>query len=140
METEQKELEAVITPNGILPPSGDANLAKLTSAYEPEAQWRQVANTTTDFLEQFPEYVSTFFDKNKRPLSNLALIITALITLKLVIAVLGAINDVPLLEPFFELIGIGYFCWFSWRYLAKSETRQELTEKIRFWKQEILGN
>lgn len=140
METEQKELEAVITPNGILASSGDANLAKLTSAYEPEAQWRQVANTTADFLEQFPEYVSTFFDKNKRPLSNLALIITALITLKLVIAVLGAINDVPLLEAFFELIGIGYFCWFSWRYLAKSESRQELTEKIRFWKQEILGN
>ncbi|MDB9538845.1 CAAD domain-containing protein [Anabaenopsis tanganyikae CS-531] len=139
METEQKELEAVIAPNGILPPSRDANLAKLTPAYEPQAQWQQVARSTTDFLGEFPEYVSSFFYKNQRSLSNLALIITAVITLKLVIAVVSAINDVPLLAPFFELIGLTYFTWFSWRYLAKSETRQELTQKIRLWKQEVLG-
>jgi threonine/homoserine/homoserine lactone efflux protein len=72
-------------------------------------------------------------------LSNVALVLTAIITLKVAIAVLDAINDIPLLSPTFELIGIGYVTWFVLRYLAKSQTRQELNKKIQSFKQEILG-
>ncbi|MEA5514727.1 CAAD domain-containing protein [Nodularia sp. UHCC 0506] len=151
METEQKQLETVdgigkaapeaIAPTGILPPSGGdmAHLSQLPPAYEPEAQWRRVARSITHFLEQLPEYVSSFFQKNQRPLVNLTLILTAIMTMKVVIAILGAINDIPLLSPTFELIGIGYFTWFSLRYFTKSETRQELSQKIRLLQQEIVG-
>ncbi|MBE9199192.1 MULTISPECIES: CAAD domain-containing protein [unclassified Nodularia (in: cyanobacteria)] len=147
METEQKQLEAfdaidnAIAPGRMLPSSGGetANLPQLPPAYEPEAQWRRVARKTNHFLAQLPEYISSFFQKNQRSLLNVALILTAIITLKVVIAILAAINGVPLLSPTFELIGIGYFTWFSLRYLTKSETRQELTEKIRLFKQEIVG-
>ena len=143
METQQKQLEPVdaIAPAGMLPPTGgeNANLSQLPPAYEPEAQWRRVVNRTTHFLEQLPEYISSFFQKNQRSLLNAALILAAIITLKVVIAVLGAIHGIPLLSPSFELIGIGYFIWFSLRYFTKSETRQELTEKIRLFKQEIVG-
>ncbi|TVP65261.1 MAG: hypothetical protein EA343_03910 [Nodularia sp. (in: Bacteria)] len=144
METEQKQLEPVdtIAPGGMLPPSGKetANLSQLPPAYEPEAQWRRVARRTTHFLEQLPEYISSFFQENQRSLINSALILTAIITLKVVIAILGAIHSIPLLSPSFELIGIGYFTWFSLRYFTKSETRQELTEKLRLLKQDIVGD
>ncbi|WP_339459088.1 CAAD domain-containing protein [Nodularia spumigena] len=144
METEQKQLEpvdAIAAPGGILPPAGGetAHLSKLPPAYEPEAQWRRVARRITEFLEQLPAYVSGFFQKYQRSLINVALILTAIITVKVVAAILGAINYIPLLSPSFELIGIGYFTWFCLRYLTKSETRQELTEKIRLFKQEIAG-
>ncbi|WP_414550574.1 CAAD domain-containing protein [Anabaena sp. CCY 0017] len=143
METQQKQLEPVdaIAPGGMLPPSGGetANLSQLPPASEPEAQWRRVTRRITHFLDQIPEYISSFFQKNQRSLINVVLILTAIITLKVVIAILAAINGVPLLSPSFELIGIGYFTWFSLRYLTKSETRQELIAKIRLLKQEIVG-
>jgi CAAD domains of cyanobacterial aminoacyl-tRNA synthetase len=144
METEQKQLEpvdAMVAPGGMLPPSGGetANLSQLPPAYEPEAQWRRFASRITHFLEQLPEYVSSFLQKNQRSLISIVLILSAIITFKVVIAILGAINGVPLLSPTFELIGIGYFTWFSLRYLTKAESRQELTEKFRLLKQEIVG-
>ncbi|GAX38117.1 CAAD domain-containing protein [Nodularia sp. NIES-3585] len=143
METEQKQLEAAdaIAPAGMLPPTGGetANLSQLPPADEPEAQWRRVASRITHFLAQLPEYITSFLQKNQRSLINVALILTAIITLKVVIAILAAINGVPLLSPTFELIGIGYFIWFSLRYLTKSESRQELSQKIRLLKQEIVG-
>lgn len=143
METEQKQLEAAdaLAPAGMLPPTGGerANLSQLPPAYEPEAQWRRVASRITHFLAQLPEYITSFLQKHQRSLINVALILTAIITLKVVIAILAAINGVPLLSPTFELIGIGYFIWFSLRYLTKSESRQELSQKIRLLKQEIVG-
>ncbi|HYW22027.1 MAG TPA: CAAD domain-containing protein [Nodularia sp. (in: cyanobacteria)] len=143
METEQKQLEPVdaIAPVGMLPPSGGetANLLQLPPAYEPEPQWRRIAKSITHFLELLPEYVSSFFNQNLRSLINVVLILTAIITVKVVIAILGAINSLPLLSPTFELIGIGYFTWFSLRYLTKAESRQELTDKFRLWKQDIVG-
>jgi hypothetical protein len=143
METEQKQLEPVDAnaPTGILPPSGGetGQLSQLPPAQTPQAQWERVASQTTHFLEKLPEYLSNFFANNQRSLTTAALILAAIITFKVVIAVLAAINDIPLLQPFFELIGIGYVAWFSWRYLFKTENRQELSEKISSWKQEIVG-
>ncbi|MEA5581144.1 CAAD domain-containing protein [Nodularia harveyana UHCC-0300] len=143
MEIEEKQLEPVQSkaPGGMLPATGGETdtLSQLPPSDTGEAEWRQVANKTTDFLAELPEYLTSFFQGNQRSLTNLALILSAIITFKVVIAILGAINDIPLLEPFFELIGIGYFAWFSWRYLIKTELRQELNHKIRLFKQEIWG-
>lgn len=141
METEQKQLEPAeaIASGGILPATGGENLPQLPPGDTGEAEWRRVANKTTDFLAELPEYLTSFFQQNQRALINFALILTAIVTLKVLIAILGAVNSIPLLEPFFELIGIAYFTWFSWRYLIKTEPRQELTQKIRLFKQEIWG-
>ncbi|MBI1243103.1 CAAD domain-containing protein [Umezakia ovalisporum] len=153
METQKKQIEtmdaspfsaALPNPtNSILPPTvrETANLSqsKLSAVHGPEYQWQRAAKKTTHFLEELPEYLSSFFQENRRSLSNVALVLTAIITLKVAIAVLDAINDIPLLSPTFELIGIGYVTWFVLRYLAKSQTRQELNKKIQSFKQEILG-
>ena len=54
-------------------------------------------------------------------------------------AVLDALNDIPLVAPTFELIGIGYSVWFVYRYLLKASTRQELTGEISTLKSQVMG-
>jgi hypothetical protein len=50
------------------------------------------------------------------------------------------VNEIPLLAPTFELVGIGYASWFVYRYLLQASTRKELTDEIDSFKTEIFGN
>ena len=63
----------------------------------------------------------------------------ALIGVKMIFAVLGAINDVPVLAPAFELIGIGATVWFVIRYLWKADTRKELVNTLDAAKNQVIG-
>ena len=143
METEQQQRESINTSfsQGALALEGadTANLPKLPPAPEPESQWQQISRQITQFLEQLPEYLSGFFQNYKQPLITVALILAAIVTAKVVLAVLDAINDIPLLSPLFELIGIGYASWFIFRYLLKSPTRQELGNEIQLLKNQFVG-
>jgi aminoacyl-tRNA synthetase-like protein len=143
METQQ-QLEPLNTtsPEGALALESPANknLPKLPPASEPETQWQQVSRKTSEFLEQLPEYIGNFFENYKQPLTTIALILAAIVTVKIVFAVLAAINEIPLLSPFLELVGITYSTWFVFRYLIKSSTRQELSQEIQSLKQQIVGD
>jgi len=57
----------------------------------------------------------------------------------LTLAILDAVNDVPLLAPTFELIGFGYSAWFIYRYLRTVAGRQELGNQFNHLKDEVLG-
>jgi hypothetical protein len=143
METEQQQREVINASlsQGALAIEGvdTANLPKLPPAREPESQWQQISRQISQFLEQLPEYLGNFFQNYKQPLTTVALILTAIITAKVVLALLDAINDIPLLSPFFELVGISYATWFISRYLLKASTRQELADEIQSLKNQFLG-
>lgn len=143
METEQQQRESVnpSLSQGILALEGTdtVNLPKLPPAREPESQWQQIGRQISQFLQQLPEYVSSFFQDYKQPLITVALILAAIVTAKVVLAVLDAINDIPLLSPLFELVGIGYATWFISRYLLKASTRQELANEIQLLKNQFVG-
>ena len=64
----------------------------------------------------------------------------AFVTVKVVLAILDALNDIPLLAPTFELIGIGYSAWFVYRYLLKVETREELGQEIQAITSQVVGS
>jgi hypothetical protein len=117
-------------PGALLPP------APSPSANQAWQQWVQVAS---EFLSQLPDYVSDFFSSYQKPLVTVALIVTGGITVKVTLAVLDAINDIPLLAPTFELVGIGYTAWFVYRYLLKVETRQELANEFKSLKGQVVG-
>ena len=142
METEQ-QLESITSTSsqGMLALEGvdTTNLPKLPPARELESQWQAVSRQISQFLEQLPEYLSSFFKDYKQPLTTVALILAAIVTAKIVLAVLNAINDIPLLLPTFELIGIGYATWFIFRYLLKASTRQELAKEIQLLKNQVVG-
>jgi hypothetical protein len=106
---------------------------------ETARQVKQVWEKVSALLGDLPEYVSEFFKRYRRPIVTVGLIIAAFIAVKLVLALLGAVNDVPLLAPSFELIGLIYSGWFLYRYLLKASNRQELLEDIAAIRDQVLG-
>jgi hypothetical protein len=143
METEQKQPESLnaTLPQGAiaLPEAHNGNLPKLPPATDNNAQWQQTAQQVADFFGQLPEYLGSFYQKYKQPLVTVLLILSLLVTVKVLLALLDAINDIPLLSPLFEVIGIGYATWFIFRYVIKSSTRQELVSEIESWKHQFFG-
>ncbi|MCC5635918.1 CAAD domain-containing protein [Nostoc sp. CHAB 5844] len=115
------------------------NLPKLPPASEPETQWQQINRQISQFLEQLPYYLNKVWLAYKIPLISLGLVFAATVTLRVVLTVLNAINDIPLLEPTLELIGIIYSTWFVFRYLLQDSTRQELWVELRSFKAQTLG-
>ncbi|AFY79166.1 hypothetical protein Ple7327_4023 [Pleurocapsa sp. PCC 7327] len=77
----------------------------------------------TNYIEQSQQYWNDLWQAYKKPVILLGWFVGAGIALKLTLAVMGAINDVPLLEPIFELVGLGYTVWFGSRYLIRSYQR-----------------
>ncbi len=114
-------------------------LTKLQPAVQSQEQWLKYGEQVSSFLEVLPEYLGSFFNRYKQPLVTLGLIGTAIITTKVVLAILDAINDIPLVAPTFELIGIGYSAWFVYRYLLKASSREELTDELASLKTQVVG-
>ncbi len=94
-----------------------------------KGQW--IATQLVEFLSQLSENLSSFFGENQQLLINLGLIFGAIITFKVSLAVIAAINEIPLVAPTLELVGIGYSIWFINHYLLNTSSRQELTQKIQ---------
>lgn len=112
----------------------------LPPAAESNEQWRRFGAQISAFLAQLPDYLGQFFNTYKQPLITLGLILAAIISVRVVLAVLDALNGIPLLTPTFELIGIGYSVWFVSRYLLKSSNRQELAQEIEALKKQVVGS
>ncbi len=148
METKVKT-ETYIAPSAEDPTATNEatvaeNLSSLPSASEitseTNAQLQQVSAKISNFLDQLPVYLSRFFETYKLPLISLGLIFATIVALRVVFAVVDALNGIPLFSSFFEVIGIGYATWFVYRYLLQASTRQELAAKIQSFKQDIVGN
>jgi hypothetical protein len=110
-----------------------------SSTASPNAQWQQYGEKVATFLQSLPGYVSRFFAENKGPLGTIALIVGSFVTVKLILALLDALDDIPLVAPTLELIGIGYTGWFIYRYLLTAPNRQELSEQVKSIKNQVFG-
>ncbi len=116
-------------------------LPKLPPASESttSTQLQQISDKIVVFLARLPDIIGNFFNQYKPQITTVALILAAIISVKLVLAILDAVNDIPLFATIFELVGIGYATWFVSRYLLKASTRQELSSDINTFKNQILG-
>ncbi|MBW4627640.1 MAG: CAAD domain-containing protein [Brasilonema octagenarum HA4186-MV1] len=143
MEAQMQEPEIVETKS---PEATMANInnqtgsiTKLQPSVQSQDQWLKYGEQVSGFLATLPEYLGSFFNRYKQPLVSIGLIVAAIVAVKIVLAVLDALNDIPLVSPTFELIGIGYSTWFIYRYLLKASTRQELTDEITTLKSQVVG-
>ncbi|KAB8334530.1 hypothetical protein SD80_009145 [Scytonema tolypothrichoides VB-61278] len=143
MEAEMQEPEIVETKS---PEATMANInnqtgsiTKLQPTVQSQDQWLKYGEQVSGFLATLPEYLGSFFNRYKQPLVTIGLIVAAIVAVKVVLAILDALNDIPLVSPTFELIGIGYSTWFIYRYLLKASTRQELTDEITTLKSQVVG-
>jgi hypothetical protein len=132
-EAEKPEVVEVNTPETqlLLPPS--------SSTQSSNAQWQQYGERIAEFLQALPSYVSRFFTENKGPLGTIGLILAAIVTIKLTLALVDAIDDIPLVAPTLELIGLVYTLWFVYRYLLRAANRKELSEEIKTLKDQVFG-
>jgi hypothetical protein len=125
MKVEQQQPRSMTRGNG-----KTTTLPRSLPATMSQTQWQLQLRKVVDFLSQLPSFLSSSFHNNKQALYSIAFILLAWITVKLMLAVLNTINDIPLLAPTFQLVGIGYVTWFILRYLLQAGTRQELVNTI----------
>ncbi|MBD2519813.1 CAAD domain-containing protein [Nostoc sp. FACHB-973] len=119
--------------------SQTGTITKLQPPAQPQDELQKYAEQVSSFLASLPEYVGNFFNQYKQPLVTVGLIVGAIVGVKVLLAILDALNDIPLVAPTFELIGIGYSAWFIYRYLLKASTRKELTSEITTLKSQVVG-
>ncbi|MFB2980674.1 CAAD domain-containing protein [Microseira sp. BLCC-F43] len=122
--------------------SSEANaVALLPPATQSPAgyQWQRISQQIKDFLGQLPDYLGRFFQQNQGSITNIGLILAALVALRLIIGILDALNDIPLLGSTFELIGICYSVWFVYRYLLTADSRREIGRQFEYLKQQVVG-
>ena len=144
METEYKEPQQVNTALLNEMPTLDSTkpqtLAKLPTAETSENQLDMVGANISQFLAEIPQDLNKLYSAYKTPLIGLAVVLASFVALKVVLAMLAAVNDIPLVSPVFELIGIGYTGWFTFRYLLKAQNRKELAADIESFKKQLTGN
>lgn len=114
-------------------------MTAVTTTETPTEQFQDIKNQVVTILSELPAYVSNFFANYQKPLITVGLILAGGISVKVLLGVLGALNDVPLVAPVFELIGMGYTGWFVYRYLLKASTRQELLTEVDSFKEQVVG-
>lgn len=119
------------------PDSG--TLRKLSSSEQAQEQWQQLGEQASTFLKDLPGYISDFFSEYRQPLVTVGLFLGIILTAKVAFAILGAINEIPLLAPSFEIIGLGYSAWFIYRYLLKASSRTELSNDFSSLKEQVMG-
>lgn len=104
-----------------------------------DGQVQEYLNIGSKFLSQVFDYIKEFVDANQKSLVNLLLIFLGIVAVKVTLAVISAINDIPLLAPSFELVGLGYTGWFVYRYLLTKSSRQELVQEFESLKTQVVG-
>ncbi len=119
--------------------SPTGTITKIQPSTQSQEQWLKYGEQLSSYLSNFTDYAGTFFNKYKQLFTYLGIGIGALIAVRVVLSILDALNDVPLVAPTFELIGIGYSAWFIYRYLLKASTRNELTSEITTLKTQVVG-
>jgi CAAD domains of cyanobacterial aminoacyl-tRNA synthetase len=115
--------------------AGNSSLSKVS----PDLTLPDSVKQVFDILGELPAYASQIYGSNKTVINNLALIVGIVVGAKVTLAVLSAVNEIPLLAPAFELVGLGYTGYFVYRYLLQASTRKELTEGLDDLKSEVFG-
>jgi hypothetical protein len=138
---EYNEISSPIPERIILdmPPDSPGSLIKLPTVDSTAEQWQQRGKLVSQILAELPDYISKFISSNRRPLITVGLILAGFVSLKITLAILTAINELPLLSPTFELIGIGYTIWFVRRYLLQASNREELQQEVKKLTSQIAG-
>lgn len=137
MESQTPQATETQTPSGLNSESpGMITPAKSSPADSQLQEWVDIG---TSFIANLTKDFSKFIEKNQQFLLNLLYFFLAIVAVKLTLAILAAINDIPLLSPLFELVGLGYTGWFVYRYLLTKSSRKELAQEFESLKTQVVG-
>jgi len=86
--------------------------------------------TVTGLLDRIPwDTIKKF----RRPLVNLGLLYLLVLGVRFGLIVFHTIDGIPVLRPFFKLVGLSYSGWWILRNLVIPEGRQELLDTMEGW-------
>lgn len=138
--TAKNEAETELPTVEVKVQAAETATPSVSSEEPPKEQWRQAVDQVLKFVDTPPDYVTNFFTTYQRPLITVGLILAGFVSVKILFGLLDAINDIPLVAPTFELIGIAYSVWFVYRYLLGASNRKELLDQIQSLKKYIVGS
>ncbi len=138
MEPELKEKTKVGTESQINTDLG-GSLAPFTVSDDPSEQMKAYAAKAVDLLANLPDHLGDFFTNYRQPIVTAGLFFGAFVGVKLTFSLLAALNEIPLVQPGLELIGLTYSSWFIYRYIIKADNRQELSSKYNGVKAQVFG-
>jgi CAAD domains of cyanobacterial aminoacyl-tRNA synthetase len=136
MEPELKEKLSVDSP---ISTEQGGNLAPFSASDDPTEQLKAMANKAMDLLSNLPENIGGIFTNYRSQVVTLGLLFGSFISVKLTLALLSALNEIPLVQPTLELVGLAYTAWFVYRFVVKAENRSELSEKYSGLKSQVVG-
>jgi CAAD domains of cyanobacterial aminoacyl-tRNA synthetase len=135
METDLKKAEAQVTAS--LEEAG--LLAPLATEEDSTTELKAMLGKGVEIISNLDTILGNFFNEYRQLIVSLGLVFGAIVSVKLTLALLSALNEIPLVEPLLELVGLGYTAWFVVRFMLKSEKRQEFYAKFADTKESILG-
>lgn len=75
----------------------------------------------------------------KKAVITVGYLFLLLILTRILLAVVGALDGLPLIASTLQLIGLSYTGWFIYRFLSTAELRQELNEHVAQIRQQVSG-
>ena len=135
MDTDLRTAEASVQAN--LETAGV--LAPLTSEEDSNTELKAMLGKGVEVVSNLDTILGSFFSEYRQLIISLGLGFGAIVAVKLTLALLSALNEIPLVEPILELVGLGYTAWFVTRFMLKSEKRQEFYAKFNDTKDAVLG-
>jgi hypothetical protein len=135
METDLKKAESQVTAS--LEEAG--SLAPLAAEEDSTAEFKAMLGKGVEVISNLDTILGNFFHEYRQLIVSLGLVFGTIVSVKLTLALLSALNEIPLVEPLLELVGLGYTAWFVIRFMLKSEKRQEFYAKFSDTKDSVLG-
>ncbi|MBH8572743.1 CAAD domain-containing protein [Nostocaceae cyanobacterium CENA369] len=141
MKDQVQQLEYVdpssLDDTTIIKISEPGQVSRLSSNNNFTNQISKVSQKVSDFWERLPGNIVNFYHEYKFLIISFTLLVVVVNALKILLAVTGAINSIPLASTIFELIGLSYVIWIIFRYFLKSNTQQEVVNEIDSLKSQI---
>jgi hypothetical protein len=129
-QIEAQQIDAILEESGSLAP---------LESDESTAELKAMLSKGVEVMSNLDKILGDFFSEYRQLIVSLGLVFGAIVSVKLTLALLSALNEIPLIEPILELVGLGYSAWFVTRFMLKSEKRQEFYAKFTDTKDQVLG-
>jgi hypothetical protein len=139
MEPELKEKTAVATESNINTELG-GTLAQFSGSDDATEQVKAYVAKALDSLGNLDNILGDFFAQYRSQITVAGIAFGSFVGVKLTLALLAALNEIPLVQPTLEIVGLIYTGWFAYRYILKADNRQELSSKYDNLKSQVLGN
>ncbi len=86
-----------------------------------------------------PQSMALAFQENQLPVVTVVLVLIASPVLLMAFSILSILNALPLVAPFFKLVGLGYALWFTYNNLLFSAKRQRLGQQWQEFTARVVG-